>query len=255
MQDKKRIILSGCNGHMGRVVSALVRERSDCVVVAGFDVNFALKQEYPVFTDPESFDGKADVLIDFSNPAFLGKLLPFTLKRHMPAVIATTGLADTQTRELETAAKEIPIFCSANMSLGVSLVCELVRRAQAVLGSDFDVEIVEMHHNQKIDAPSGTAMMLANAVASAMPEKPAMVYDRHGPDSKRGPGEIGIHSLRGGTVVGEHEVIFAGKDEVVKISHTAMSKQIFANGALNAAFFLLTKGPGLYSMNDLVSAS
>lgn len=252
MTEKTRIILSGCNGHMGRVLSALIRERSDCVVVAGFDVNFELKQEYPVFSDPQGFSGKADVIIDFSHPAFLHRLLEFATARSIPAVVATTGLQQEQMEEIKKASATVPIFSSANMSLGVNLVCELVKTARAVLGEDFDVEIVEMHHNRKIDAPSGTALMLANSVASAMPQPAQLVYDRHTERKMREKNEIGIHSVRGGTIVGEHEVIFAGTDEVIKISHSAMSKRIFALGAVNAALFLATRKPGLYNMGDLV---
>ncbi|MDR3552045.1 MAG: 4-hydroxy-tetrahydrodipicolinate reductase [Clostridia bacterium] len=248
-----RIILSGCNGKMGRVITSIVRERKDCVIVAGFDINFELKQEYPVYMEPESFDGNADVIIDFSHPAFFGRLLAFARARGIPAVIATTGLSEEQLASLREASGEVAVFNSANMSLGVNLICELARRAAAVLSDRFDVEIVEMHHNQKIDAPSGTALMIADAVSKGMTQQPQLVYDRHDERKKREKNEIGIHSVRGGTIVGEHEVIFAGQDEVIRISHSAMSKQIFANGAVNAALFLSGRQPGLYSMNDLLS--
>ena len=248
-----RIILSGCNGKMGRVVSEAIRERDDCIVVAGFDIKIELKQDFPVMSDPSDYEGNADMIIDFSNSAFLPKLLTFASARKIPAVIATTGLNDEQMSLLKKASEIIPVFCSANMSLGVNLMIELSKKAASILPRDFDVEIVEQHHNQKIDAPSGTALMIANAISSVEPEEPEYVYDRHLQRKKRSKNEIGIHSVRGGTIVGDHEVIFAGNDEIITIRHTALSKKIFANGAVNAALFLKDQKPGLYSMNDLVS--
>jgi 4-hydroxy-tetrahydrodipicolinate reductase len=249
----KRIILSGCNGKMGRTISESISERKDCIVVAGFDINIELKQEYPVLSDPKDYDGNADVIIDFSHPAFLTKLLEFALKRNMPVVIATTGLSDEQVEKVKAAALHIPVFYSRNMSIGVNLLIELAKKAAEVLSSSFDIEIIEMHHNQKVDAPSGTALMLADAVSSVLDEKPEYKYDRQCERKKREKNEIGIHSVRGGTIVGEHEIMFAGKDEIIRISHSAMSKQVFATGAINAALFLANREPGLYSMSDLVS--
>ncbi len=250
----KRIILSGCHGRMGHVVAETVASRSDCVIVAGFDIDSEMKEPFPVLSDPKQFDGNADVLIDFSNPAFLSRLLDFAQSRHVPAVIATTGMSPAQVEQIRTASRNVPIFFSFNMSLGVNLLAGLAKKAAAVLGDSFDIEIVEMHHNQKIDAPSGTALLLADRISSALPEKPEYVYDRHDRHEKRPKNEIGIHSVRGGTIVGEHEVIFAGKDEVLSLRHSAMSKQIFATGAVNAALFLSTQAPGLYDMDDLVSS-
>jgi 4-hydroxy-tetrahydrodipicolinate reductase len=249
----KRIILSGCNGKMGRTISEAISERKDCIVVAGFDINIQLKQEYPVLSDPKDYDGNADVIIDFSHPAFLTKLLDFAVKRDLPAVIATTGLSGEQVEQVKAAALHIPLFYSGNMSIGVNLITELAKKAAAVLSSSFDIEIIEMHHNQKLDAPSGTALMLADAVSSVLDEKSEYKYDRHNERKKRDKNEIGIHSVRGGTIVGEHEIIFAGKDEIIKISHSAMSKQIFATGAINAALFLASRKAGLFNMSDLVS--
>lgn len=250
----KRIVLSGCHGRMGHVVAETVASRSDCVIVAGFDIDSEMKEPFPVLSDPKQFDGNADVLIDFSNPAFLSRLLDFAQSRHVPAVIATTGMSPAQVEQIRTASRNVPIFFSFNMSLGVNLLAGLAKKAAAVLGDSFDIEIVEMHHNQKIDAPSGTALLLADRISSALPEKPEYVYDRHDRHEKRPKNEIGIHSVRGGTIVGEHEVIFAGKDEVLSLRHSAMSKQIFATGAVNAALFLSTQAPGLYDMDDLVSS-
>lgn len=250
----KRILLSGCNGKMGQVVSQTAAERDDCEIIAGFDIHTESKNTYPVYTDPEEFAGEADVLIDFSHPAYFPKVLSFAAARHIPAVIATTGLSDEQRGQLRQLSETVPVFSSANMSLGVNLLLELCKKAAAVLSNTFDIEIVEMHHNQKIDAPSGTALMLANGISSVLPQKPQYVYDRHSQRKKREKQEIGIHSVRGGTIVGEHEVLFAGTDEVITIRHSAASKRIFAAGAVNAALFLSIQKPGLYDMSHLVSA-
>lgn len=250
----KRIILCGCNGKMGKVITETVRERSDCQIVAGFDINAGLKAEFPILSDPSDYDGKADVIIDFSNPSFTKKLITFAKEKAIPAVIATTGLSEAQIDEIKAASKEIPIFFSANMSLGVNLLLELSKKAAAVLSDQFDIEILEAHHNQKADAPSGTALMIANAVSSVLKDKPQYVYDRHNVRKKRDKNEIGIHSVRGGTIVGEHEVIFAGKDEIITLKHSALSKQVFATGAVNSAMFLCCQKPGLYNMGDLVSS-
>jgi 4-hydroxy-tetrahydrodipicolinate reductase len=250
----KRIILSGCNGKMGHVIAQTLSGRDDCVIVAGFDINSAMKESFPVLSDPQQFDGNADVIIDFSNPSFLPKLLAFAKARHIPAVIATTGMSDEQIEQIKAASKEIPVFFSFNMSLGVNLLVELAKKAAAVLSDSFDIEIIEMHHNQKIDAPSGTAIMFADGISSVLAQKPEYVYDRHNVRKKREKNEIGIHSVRGGTISGEHEIIFAGKDEIVTLKHSAMSKEIFATGAINAAMFLSDKAPGFYDMSDLVAS-
>lgn len=250
----KRIILSGCNGKMGRVISQAAAEREDCSIVAGFDINTDRNESYPVYAEPEAFDGEADVLIDFSHPAYLPKVLDFAAARHLPIVVATTGLSTEQRELLHQLAQTVPVFFSANMSLGVNLILDLCKKAAAVLSDSFDIEIVEMHHNQKIDAPSGTALMLADGIASVLPKAPQYVYDRHSRRQKRDKNEIGIHSVRGGTIVGEHEVLFAGTDEVITIRHSASSKRIFATGAINAALFLSLQKPGVYDMSHLVSA-
>lgn len=250
----KRIILSGCNGGMGHIVLQTVSSRDDCQIVAGFDINASIKEPFPVISDPRDFDGTADVIIDFSSPAFLSSLLSFALAKHMPTVIATTGMDDGQIASIKKASEKIPVFFTANMSLGVNLLLGLAKKAASVLSNDFDIEIVEMHHNQKVDAPSGTALMLADGIASVLPQNPQYVYERHSKRQKRSKNEIGIHSVRGGTIVGEHEIIFAGNDEIVTLKHTAMSKRIFAVGAINAALFLCSRTPGLYDMSDIVNA-
>ncbi len=250
-----QILLSGCNGKMGHVVAQTAAEQKDVRIVAGFDIRTEASDGFPVFAEPDEFTGKADVLIDFSHPAFFSKALDFIQKRKIPAVFATTGLSPEQREQMKKAAETVPVFFSANMSLGVNVLMELCKKAASVLGESFDIEIVEMHHNQKIDAPSGTALMLANGISSVLPEEPQYVYDRHSRRQKREKREIGISSVRGGTIVGEHEVIFAGTDEVITLRHSAASKRIFAAGALNAARFLLSQKPGLYDMSHLVSSA
>lgn len=248
----KRIIISGCNGKMGNIIAECIRERTDCTVVAGVDMAGKTCDVFPVFTSPDQCAVEADAIIDFSHPSALSPLLAYAVERHIPAVVATTGLTDEQIALVQETAKRVPLFFSFNMSLGVNLLCGLAKRAAAVLGGQFDIEIVEKHHNRKIDAPSGTALMLADEISSALPERPRYVYDRHSVRQKRGKEEIGIHSIRGGTIVGEHEVIFAGHDEIISLSHTAMSREVFATGSINAALFLCGKPNGLYSMDDLV---
>ena len=248
-----RLIVCGCNGKMGRAVTACVKERCDCEIVAGFDRNTDSNAGYPVYANPANCDAEADVLIDFSHPSALPGILAYAKGHGIPAVIATTGLSDEELLSVQDAAKQIAVFSSANMSLGVSLLAELCKKAAAVLGNSFDVEIIEKHHNQKIDAPSGTALMLAQAVADGLSYAPKYVYDRQSVREKRDPHEIGFSSVRGGTIVGEHEVLFAGHDECLTLSHSAMSKEIFASGAVNAAAFLVGKSAGLYTMKDLLA--
>ena len=248
-----RILLSGCCGKMGRNVISVVKTRKDCEIVAGIDIVDDSTLGFPVFQNYGEVNVKADVIIDFSNPALLSDMLNFAINTNTAVVLATTGLTEEQIKEVEKASDKIAIFFSYNMSLGVSLLCELSKTASKILGSDFDVEIIEAHHNQKIDAPSGTAIMLGNAVKEMMPDA-YFEYDRFSKREKRHSNEIGIHSVRGGTIVGEHQVIFAGNDEIVTLSHSARSKAIFAQGAVNAAAFLNGKGNGIYNMSDLVNS-
>ena len=248
----KRIVLSGCNGKMGRMIASCVKGRDDCTVVAGIDVSGEVLDAFPVFTSPAGCQVEADVIIDFSHPSALAPLLDYAAATRTPAVIATTGLSSDQVALIRETSARVPLFFTANMSLGVNLLVELAKKAAAVLGGQFDIEIIEKHHNQKIDAPSGTALMLADAISGVLPEEPQYVYDRHAVRRKRGKNEIGLHAVRGGTIVGEHEVIFAGRDEVLTLSHSAMRKEVFATGSINAALFLCGKENGLYSMGDLV---
>ena len=246
-----KIILSGCSGKMGHVITKCVEHKENGEIVAGVDIN-KCDAPYPIFASFSEIDVDADVIIDFSHPSVLASLLEYCKKNKMPAVIATTGLSDEQKKEIEDTSKEVPMFFSANMSIGVNLISELAAKAARVLEGSFDIEIVEAHHNQKIDAPSGTALMLADSISDALTNKPTYEFDRHSKRAKRDPNEIGIHSIRGGTIVGEHEVIFAGLDEIITISHSARSKDLFAVGAVNAAAFLKGKPAGMYSMKQLV---
>ncbi len=248
-----RILLSGCCGRMGRNVIETVKNRKDCEIVAGIDIIEDSSIGFPVFQNYDDVQVKADVIIDFSNPALLPDMLKYALKNKTTVVIATTGLDDKQIKEIEKASDEIAVFFSYNMSIGVSLLSELSKLAAKVLGNSFDVEILEAHHNQKLDAPSGTALMLANAVKEEMPDA-YFEYDRFSKRQKRNQNEIGIHSIRGGTIVGEHSVIFAGNDEIVTLSHSARSRAIFATGAVNAAVFLADKKNGIYNMADLINS-
>ncbi len=251
-----RLILSGCNGRMGRAVERLCAAQPDVEIAAGFDLLGTGERDFPVFSSPAGFQGQAGALIDFSSPAALPALLEFCTDRRIPAVLATTGYSQEQLDAIDHAAERIPIFRSANMSLGVNVLLELVRQAAATLGADYDIEIVEKHHNKKLDAPSGTALMLADAAASALPWQPEYVYDRHSVRKARDKAEIGISSVRGGGIVGDHDVIFAGENEVITLSHSAMSREVFASGAIRAARFLSgVEAPGLYSMAHLVQAT
>ncbi len=247
-----RILLSGCNGKMGKMITECANNFDDLEIVCGIDVN-TTSVSYPVYSSIDEVKEDIDVIIDFSHPSALSGILTYAKKTKTPAVICTTGLDVNQKNEIAEASKETAIFFSANMSLGVNLIAELARKATSVLGGQFDIEIVEMHHNQKIDAPSGTALMLADEISEEFNETPKYEFDRHSKRAKRTKNEIGLHAVRGGTIVGEHEIIFAGQDEVIKISHSAMSRQVFANGSLNAAKYMAGKQCGMYSMKDIVA--
>lgn len=248
-----KIIMSGCSGKMGRVITDLVGKRDDCEIVAGVDVFNDNSLGYDVFEKIENVMCDADAVVDFSNPSLLDSLLTFCKKREIPLVLCTTGFSSSQVSEIKKASEDIPIFYSGNMSLGINLLLSLAKTAARVLGDSFDIEIIEKHHNQKLDSPSGTALMIADEISSVLKNEPQYVYERHSSRKKRDKNEIGIHSIRGGTIVGEHEVIFAGQDELLSITHNASSKGIFANGAVNAAIFLKDKPSGLYDMSDLIN--
>lgn len=243
------LMLNGVCGHMGRTIACEVALRDDCNVICGFDCRQSDDFSFPVYQNFSECTEKGDVLIDFSHPSALTGVLTFAKQNNIPAVIATTGLSNEQKEEIKETAKTVPMFFSANMSLGINLLIDLAKKAQAVL-EGFDIEIIERHHNQKIDAPSGTAL----AIADALNEQKHLdyVYDRHSKRQKRSASEIGLHAVRGGTIVGDHTVLFAGKDEVIELKHSAASKEVFATGSIRAALFLTTQKPGLYSMEDLV---
>lgn len=248
-----KIIISGCNGHMGRVVESLCAADPQVEVVAGFDVLGSNDGEFPVYSSPAQFTGKADAVIDFSSPAALNGLLDFAQATGTPLVLATTGYTPEQVAQIGAAAQKVPIFRSANMSLGINVLLELVKKAASVLGDSYDIEIVERHHRRKVDAPSGTALMIAAAAASSCGHETEYVFERHSVRHPRDKKEIGISAVRGGTIVGEHEIIFAGHDEIMEIKHTALSRDIFAQGAVEAAKFMATvQAPGLYDMSHLM---
>ncbi len=250
-----KIILSGCQGHMGQVITKLVKEQENTVIVAGVDLQTNANAPYPIYTNFQDIKETADVIIDFSHPSVLENLLAYSQRKQIPAVIATTGLSCCQVEQIEKASQNVALFYSGNMSLGINLLAALVKKAAQLLGDRADIEIVEAHHNQKIDAPSGTANMLLDAAMEGLDKEMVPVYDRHSRRQKRDKNEIGMHSIRGGTIVGEHQVIFAGKDEVVTLSHSAHSKEVFAVGAVKAAIFLANKPPRLYDMADVVAES
>lgn len=247
-----RIILCGCFGKMGRVITQLVSQRSDCEIVAGVDL-CAGTAEFPNYTKIDAVSEAADVIIDFTSPDLLTDILGYAAEHGgIPAILCTTGYSAEQVAALKAASASQPIFYSRNMSLGINLLIELSKKAAKVLGDGFDIEIIEKHHNQKVDAPSGTALMLADAIASVRDTESEYTYDRHAQRKKRETKEIGLHAVRGGTIVGEHEVIFAGNHEVITLSHSAQSKELFATGAVNAAVYMTGKPAGLYDMSDLI---
>ncbi len=246
------IAICGANGKMGKTVYNCIKDRDDCKVVAGIDLYTEQYADFPIVASPAELPEKPDVIIDFSNPASLDGLLNYCLSTGTPIVVASTGYSDDQITKIKAASEQIPVFFTFNMSLGINLLVQLAKKAAEVLGDRFDIEIVEKHHNQKLDAPSGTAIMLANAINETLDNSKHYVYDRHSRRQKREKSEIGMHAIRGGTIVGEHDVIFAGNDEVITLSHSAASKTVFAEGSIKAAVFLKDKPAGLYDMQMLI---
>lgn len=249
-----RIILRGCNGAMGQIITNIVKEDSAAKIVAGIDIVDNRENGYPVFTSIDKCQEiEADVVIDFSSPKELECVLDYCIQKKLPIVLCTTGLSEEQIERIKEESKKIAILKSANMSLGINTILKLVKEAAQVLGNaDFDIEIVEKHHNKKVDAPSGTALALADSINESMNSQYEYIYDRSQKREKRQKKELGISSIRGGTIVGEHDVIFAGIDEVIEIRHTAYSKAIFAKGSISAAKFLHGKSAGFYSMSDVI---
>lgn len=247
------IAITGACGKMGRVIADIISARSDCRVCAGVDIVAEQYSDFPVYKNVNELTSKPNVIIDFSHPSALDSLLDYCKINNVPVVVATTGYTDDQIKQIKAAAEQIPVFFTFNMSLGINLLVDLAKRATKVLGDQFDIEIVEKHHNLKKDAPSGTAIMIAEAINEELDNKMHYVYDRHSVRKPREKTEIGMHSIRGGTIVGEHDIIFAGRDEVITLSHSAGSKQVFAVGSVNAAVFLSGCEKGLYQMSDLLS--
>lgn len=248
-----KIIMHGCNGHMGQVISGIVEKDPDAEIVAGIDIADQGKNSYPVFTDIDACQVEADAIIDFSSAKATDKLLEYSAARQIPVVLCSTGLSQEQLAKVEETSRKVAVLKSANMSLGINTLLKLVQDAAKVLAAaGFDMEIVEKHHRLKLDAPSGTALALADSINEAMDNQYHYVYDRSQKREKRDDKEIGISAVRGGTIVGEHEIIFAGQDEVIEFKHTAYSKAIFGKGAVEAAKFLAGKPVGRYDMSDVI---
>lgn len=251
-----RVIVRGCNGRMGRVVSSLLAEDKETELVAGVDLVDDGHNPYPVYHDIRECDVEADCLIDFSSAAAWDDMLEYCVEKGLPCVLCTTGLSDAQLEKIDIASGKIAVLRSANMSMGINLLLKLLKNAAPALApAGFDMEIVERHHNQKLDAPSGTALALADSLNGALGNAYTYVYDRSARREKRPEKEIGISAVRGGSIVGEHEVIFAGRDEVISFSHTAYSRAIFGKGAVQAAKYLAGKPAGKYDMGDVVDGA
>lgn len=250
-----RAIMNGCNGKMGQCITGICAQDPDIEIVAGIDTYDGIKNDYPVFTSLAECDVEADVIIDFSNAKAVDALIDHCVKKQIPVVLCTTGLSEEQLTKVEKAYEKVAILKSANMSLGINTLMELLKKAAMVFApAGFDMEIVEKHHNQKLDAPSGTALALADSMNEALDDAYTYKYDRSQERKKRDKYEIGISAVRGGNIVGEHEVIFAGQDEVIEFKHTAYSKAVFAKGAVEAAKFLNGKSAGHYDMADVIAA-
>jgi 4-hydroxy-tetrahydrodipicolinate reductase len=250
-----KAVLNGCNGRMGQVITGLAHDDENIEIVAGVDTYDGITNTYPVFPNISVCDVKADVIIDFSNAKAVDDLLIYAVEKKIPVVLCTTGLSEEQLECVHDASTKVAILRSANMSLGVNLLLSLIKQAASVLApAGYDMEIVERHHNQKLDAPSGTAIALADSLNEAMGGEYHYVYDRSGYRAKRDPKEIGISAVRGGNIVGQHEVIFAGTDEIITFEHTANSRGVFGKGAIEAAKFLATCPAGLYDMGDVIRA-
>lgn len=248
-----KLIMHGCNGKMGQVITNIVKEDDQVEIVAGIDSYTGISNTYPVFKSIEECDVEADVVLDFSNAASVDRLLADCVKKKMPIVLCTTGLSEEQLAYVQEVSKQVAVLKSANMSLGVNLLLKLLKDAAKVLApAGFDIELVEKHHNQKVDAPSGTALAMADAINEALDHEYTYCYDRSQERKKRDRKEIGISAVRGGTIVGQHEVIFAGDDEVIEFNHTAYSKAVFAKGAVEAGKFLAGKEAGMYDMSDVI---
>lgn len=249
-----KIILNGCFGKMGRAISSIAKSLPDVTIVAGIDkYKDSSFSDYPVFDAVTECEVEADVLLDFSRPDSLEGLMEYSKSKNLPIVICTTGFSKEQLNYIEESSKIIPVFHSANMSIGVNVVNSVLKQISAFLYDNYDIEIIEKHHNQKVDSPSGTALLLANTIKQAIPQETEFIYGREG-IAKREHKEIGIHAVRGGSIVGEHEVIFAGQGEIIEIKHTALSREVFAVGSLKACQYMTNRSAGLYDMNHVVNS-
>ncbi len=248
-----KILMHGCNGKMGRMITEIVKNEEDAVIAAGVDKFTGIPNDYPVFEEIAQCDVDVDVVIDFSNAGAVDELLDYCVKKSLPVVLCTTGLSDEQLKKVDECSEKIAVLKSANMSMGINLLLKLLKDAAKVLApAGYDIELVEKHHNQKLDAPSGTALALADSINEAMGNEYEYVYDRSQVRKKRDAKEIGISAVRAGTIVGEHEVIFAGTDEVIEFKHTAYSRSVFAKGAVEAGKFLAGQPAGMYDMGDVI---
>ena len=250
-----KVVMHGCNGHMGQVITGICKADAEVEIVAGVDKFQGIANDYPVYDSLEAVDVDFDVVIDFSNVAAVDGILDYCENNAKPVVLCTTGLTEQHIAHVNEACKKAAVLRSANMSLGINTLFDLCKKATQVFAdAGFDIEIVEKHHNQKLDAPSGTALALADSINEALDEKYDYCYNRADRREKRPKNEIGISAVRGGNIVGEHEIIFAGTDEVITIKHTAYSKGVFGKGAVEAAKFLAGKPAGLYDMKDVIAA-
>lgn len=250
---KVNVIMHGCNGRMGQIITGLAAADEEIEIVAGIDAFDEGKNAYPVFPDINKCDVKADAVIDFSTAAAVDGLLDYCIEKNLPCVLCTTGLSGEQLAKVKDASTKVAILKSANMSLGINMLLKVLKEAASILSpAGFDIEIVEKHHNQKLDAPSGTALALADSMKEELEDGYEYVYDRSTKREKRGQKEIGISAVRGGTIVGDHDVIFAGADEVITFSHRAYSRAVFGKGAIQAAKFLAGKPAGMYDMSNVI---
>lgn len=246
-----KILLNGCNGKMGKIVAQTIQNYSNVKIVCGIDTSINSNSPFPVYDNILNCSEECDVILDFSRPSALDSLLQYAKNKKIPLILCTTGYTDEQIQKIENASKQIPIFRSANMSIGINILNKVLKKITSKLYSDFDIEIIEKHHNQKVDSPSGTALMLGNTIRSSIKDDTQYKFGRQG-NCKRNKKEIGMHSIRGGGIVGEHDIIFAGTGEVLELKHTAISREVFAIGAIKACIFMKGKPPKMYSMDDMI---
>ena len=248
-----KVLMHGCKGKMGQMITGLIRDDEQVEIAAGVDAYTGIANDYPVFESVDSCDVDVDVAIDFSNAGAVDGLLDYCVEKQVPVVLCTTGLSKEQLKRVSEVSKKVAVLKSANMSMGINLLLKMLKDAAKVLApAGYDIELVERHHNQKVDAPSGTALALADSMNEALNHEYTYVYDRSQVRKKREQKEMGISAVRGGTIVGEHEVIFAGPDEVIEFRHTAYSRSVFGKGAVEAAKFLAGKEAGMYDMSDVI---